>query len=254
MATFSDLVIGTAGTYTLKATDGALTDAISGSFLISNAAGPAAKLQFIQEPTNTLSGALITPPVTVDVEDANGNLVTSDSSSTVILTIASGPPAGTASESVVDGVATLVGLYLNTVGTYTLKATDGSLTPATSTSFDISAPFATLTSGALLVEGTAGSDTIAVTTSGSTLSVTMNGVTSAPFALASITSIDVEGNAGADTITLCAGVPSASVQGGPGANTITCSDAGDDTPGGGKGHDSITCGSGADFVRGGARC
>jgi uncharacterized repeat protein (TIGR03803 family) len=251
VATFSGLVLDSVGTYTLKATDGALTAGISNPFLISDAAGPAAKLQFIQEPTDCVPGGSITPAVTVDVEDASGNLVTGDNSSTVILSIASGPPAGTASAGVVSGVATFTGLYLNPDGTYTIKATDGALASATSTSFVIAPPFATLTSGALLVEGTAGNDTIALTTSGSTLTATMNGV-AIPFTLASITSIDVEGNAGADFITLGAGVPSASVQGGPGADTITCSDPGADTLGGGKGHDSITCGAGADFVRGGA--
>lgn len=112
-------------------------------------------------------------------------------------------------------------------------------------------PFATLTNGALQVEGTTGNDTIALTTSGTTLTATLNGVASSPFALASITSIDVEGNAGADLITLGPGVPSASVQGGPGADTITASDAGNDILGGGKGKDSITAGSGNNLIHGG---
>ena len=40
--------------------------------------GAAAKLAFGQQPTNTAAGASITPAVTVQVEDAGGNVVTSN--------------------------------------------------------------------------------------------------------------------------------------------------------------------------------
>jgi hypothetical protein len=139
VATFSSLVINTAGSYTLAASDGSLTGATSNSFTIS--AGAAAKLAFIQQPTNTSSGATITPAVTVAVKDANGNTVTSDTS-TVTLTLSSGTFAGgasTVSAAAASGIATFGSLVINTAGTYTLAASDGSLTGATSTSFTISA-------------------------------------------------------------------------------------------------------------------
>jgi hypothetical protein len=117
VARFSTITLSAPGNYTLTASDGALTSVTSSSFAVTQSAGPAAKLQFIQEPTDCVPGGSITPAVTVDVEDASGNLVTGDNSSTVILTIASGPPAGTASAGVVSGVATFTGLYLNTDGT-----------------------------------------------------------------------------------------------------------------------------------------
>jgi len=110
--------------------------------------------------------------------------------------------------------------------------------------------FATLTGGALVVNGTSGDDTIALTTNGSTLTATLNGVNS-PFALASVTSIDVEAGAGNDTVTLGSGVPGASVQGGPGDDSIV-GGAGADTLGGGTGNDTILGDAGNDSIRGGA--
>jgi hypothetical protein len=140
IVTFSSLAINAAGTYTLAATDGSLTGATSSSFTIS-ASNTASKLAFLQQPTNTSSGATITPAVTVAVEDANGNTVTTDTSS-VTLTLSSGTFAGgsnTVTASAVNGVATFGSLVINTPGSYTLTASDGTLTAATSTSFTISA-------------------------------------------------------------------------------------------------------------------
>src|SRR5262249_38126763 len=79
--------------------------------------------------------------VTVAVQDANGNTVTSDTS-TVTLTLSSGTFAGgsnTVSATAVNGVATFSNLVINTAGSYTLAASDGSLTGATSNAFTISA-------------------------------------------------------------------------------------------------------------------
>ena len=79
VATFSDLTISTAGTgYTLSAASPALTSATSASFTISapsNNPPPPAKLAFLQQPSNALVGATISPAVQVLVEDANGNVV-----------------------------------------------------------------------------------------------------------------------------------------------------------------------------------
>ena len=88
VATFGSLKIDTASSYTLTATDGTLTAAgASNSFTINP--GAADKLVFGQEPTNTAPGAAIIPSVTVKVEDAFGNVVTTDRS-TVTLTLSSG--------------------------------------------------------------------------------------------------------------------------------------------------------------------
>jgi hypothetical protein len=139
VATFSNLVINTPGSYTLAASDGTLTGATSSSFAVS--AGVASKLAFVQQPSNATASAAISPAVTVAVQDAGGNTVTSDTS-TVTLTLSSGTFAGgsnTVSAAAVNGVATFSNLVINTAGSYTLAASDGSLTGATSNAFTISA-------------------------------------------------------------------------------------------------------------------
>jgi hypothetical protein len=137
VATFGSLVINSAGTYTLTASDGTLTTAISSSFTI--AAGAATKLGYLQQPSGAASGATITPAVTVAVQDALGNTVPGNTS-TVTLTLSSGTFAGggnTVTANAVNGVATFANLVINTPGSYTLTASDGSLTSATSSSFSI---------------------------------------------------------------------------------------------------------------------
>lgn len=96
------------------------------------------KLAFAQQPTGTVSGSLLTPPIIVDVEDSGGNLLASDNSM-VTLSIASGPGGATlvggGETNAIDGVATFPALSLPVAGTYVLKASDGVLTPGLSTSF-----------------------------------------------------------------------------------------------------------------------
>ena len=75
------------------------------------------------------------------VQDAAGNTVTSDSSS-VTLAIGTNPGGGTLSGTTtvaaVNGVATFAGLSIDKSGTgYTLTASDGALTGATSNTFNI---------------------------------------------------------------------------------------------------------------------
>ena len=129
VATFPNLKIDTAGTsYTFSATDGMLAaTGPSNSFAITAAA--ASKVVVGQQPTNTVAGSGISPSVTVDVEDANNNLVTTDQS-IVTLTLSSGTFAGgskTATAKAVGGIATFSNLIINATGTYTLSATDGML-------------------------------------------------------------------------------------------------------------------------------
>lgn len=79
-------------------------------------------------------------PVLVDLLDANGNVVPS-SNAQVTVVLGSNPGASTLSGSTtvnaVSGVATFSGLSLNNAANgYTLIASSGSLTPATSASFN----------------------------------------------------------------------------------------------------------------------
>ena len=139
VATFNNVILDTAGAYTLLATDGSLSSATSSSFTISAAA--AATLAFSQQPTSTQVSDAITPPITVDVEDQFGNVVATDSSN-VTLATATGPAAisGTTTIAASNGVATFSNISAATLGAYTIQATDGSLTAATSNSFDITSP------------------------------------------------------------------------------------------------------------------
>ena len=128
VATFSGLAADTFGGWTMAASDGALTGATSSSFAISPAA--AAQVAFKQQPTQTRTGVAVSPAVTVVVQDAFGNTVTTNTSS-VTLTLSSGTfssGSGTVTIAAVNGLATFSSLVINTPGGYTLSAGDGSLT------------------------------------------------------------------------------------------------------------------------------
>ena len=128
VATLSNLTLDTAGAYTLTVTDGTLTSATSGNVVVSPAT--ASQLAFQQTPTTGVTGQPLSPAVTVAVEDAFGNVVTSDTSS-VTIAAASGPggfaTGSTTSVSAASGLATFSNLMLNTAGNYTLSVTDGAL-------------------------------------------------------------------------------------------------------------------------------
>jgi uncharacterized repeat protein (TIGR03803 family) len=136
VATFSNVKLDTAGTYTLAASDGSLTGADSSSFVVNPTT--ASQIAFNQQPSNVAAGSAISPSVTVDVEDQYGNIVTTDGSS-VTLSINTGPGSiGGTAVNASNGVATFSNVKLDTVGTYTLAAADGSLTGADSSSFTVS--------------------------------------------------------------------------------------------------------------------
>jgi hypothetical protein len=89
------------------------------------AAADAAKLVFGQAPVNTIAGAVITPAVTVLVEDAGGNLVSSTAS--ITLAIGTNPSGGTLGGTVTmaasGGIATFNNLTIDKSGTgYILTA------------------------------------------------------------------------------------------------------------------------------------
>jgi sRNA-binding regulator protein Hfq len=145
VATFIGCAIRTAGTFTLTATDGLLTSAVSGPFIISAAA--ATKLAFTQSPTNTVAGVAFAAQPQVTVQDQFGNTVTTDSSNvTIAVTGGAATVTCTANpKAASSGVATFSGCAITTVGNgYRLHATDGSLAAADSTAFNIT-PVPTVT-------------------------------------------------------------------------------------------------------------
>jgi len=127
-----------------------------GSVFEVSPVGPPAQLAFVSQPALTSAGEHVRPAVTVAIEDANGHLVDTDTS---YVTIAlGGSPSmaltGTLTVQAVGGIATFTDLSIADAGTYTLTASDGSLTSAASASFDItSARFTVAGNGMLIANG-----------------------------------------------------------------------------------------------------
>src|SRR5262249_18376659 len=129
------------GTTTFAANDGT-----HGLELWKLVPGVSSRLTFVQQPPTTASaGQPFSPTVKVAITDQFGVVVTSDNS-TVTLTLSSGTFAGgstTFSVAAVNGIATFTGLTLNASdppGAYTLVASDGSLSTATSTQINVNPP------------------------------------------------------------------------------------------------------------------
>ena len=106
---------------------------------------PPAQLAFGQQPMTTAPAPPSPPAIVVNVEDANGNIITSDNSN-VTLSVANGDGSlnGTLTVQAQNGVATFSGLSVNAAGIYTIGAGDGVLATA-STAFTISRATPTVT-------------------------------------------------------------------------------------------------------------
>jgi hypothetical protein len=132
-------LVGTDKVLTATATvaAGQKTATTSPAFAIT--AGAATHLVFVQQPTTTTAGSAISPSVTVYVEDANGNVVTNNSSSVTISGTAF-TDGSTLTVSAINGVATFSAMAPTAAGgATTLTASDGSLTGATSSPFTVNA-------------------------------------------------------------------------------------------------------------------
>ena len=141
-ATFLDLRHNVATTISVLFSSGSLTSITSGSIVVS--AGSASKLTFVQQPSTTTAGQTISPAVTVKLQDAFDNdLTTTGTSISIALLSGTGTLNGTLSRSTTSGVATFNDLSNNTSGTKSLEATSAGLTSATSSSFTINASSAT---------------------------------------------------------------------------------------------------------------
>ncbi len=103
----------------------------------------ASKLVITTQPSNSVAMAPISPAVKVAVQDAAGHVATTDSSTTITLTIGTNPGgatiAGGGPVTVTAGVATFSNVALDKAGTgYTLNALSAGLTSTTSAAFTIS--------------------------------------------------------------------------------------------------------------------
>ena len=110
------------------------------SFALTLSGYHTAHVAFAQQPPSSVTaGATISPAVTVDVLDANGNLNTTDNSNVTISLTGGGTLNGTLTVAAVNGVATFSDLSINLAGTYHLQASDGTLGSALSTAFTVMA-------------------------------------------------------------------------------------------------------------------
>jgi hypothetical protein len=140
VASFTGCKIDLAGSgYTLTATSAGLSSAISNSFTV--AVGPATKLVYTQQPTTVVAGSTISPAVTLSVQDAGGNVVTT-SNATVTIAISTNPGggtlSGTLSTNAASGVATFSDLSINrSANGYKLTASSTGLTSAVSATFNV---------------------------------------------------------------------------------------------------------------------
>ena len=114
------------------------------AFSLTNLAGTANKLTFVQQPVDTVAGANIIPAVTVQIRDGAGNAV---HTSGIAVTLQADATvrrlkelSGTTSQTTdANGVATFANLSISQAGAYTLQANSSGLSSATSNPFTITA-------------------------------------------------------------------------------------------------------------------
>jgi len=108
---------------------------------VSGSVTAASKLAFITQPSNEPVGVAIAPGVQVAVEDSTGRIVAA-ATNAITIAIGTNPGTGTLGGTLtvtpVNGIATFPNLTVSAAGTgYTLTASSGTLTGATSTAFNI---------------------------------------------------------------------------------------------------------------------
>ena len=140
IAAFSGCTVtGIIGSYTLTAKATGLATATSTSFVLS--AGAATKLVITAQPSGATIGAAFTNQPSVTVQDSAGNTAT-NSATSVTLAAASGTgtlACTTNPAAAALGIATFTGCIITGItGSYTLSASSGSLTGATTTAFVVS--------------------------------------------------------------------------------------------------------------------
>jgi|GEM_PF-4375109 len=138
VAVFDGLSVDQAGFYTLTASAAGLGEAESDSFEIF--VGEPAALEFDRQPRDGVIDGPLMRPVTVHVVDQGGNLVTS-ASHTIEMAIETGPEdagiSGDTEIDAVDGVAEFTNLIFDTLGHYTITASNDELDNAISDVFEI---------------------------------------------------------------------------------------------------------------------
>lgn len=129
-----------AGAQTLVASAVGLTGSPL-TFTATATAGAATQLAFSVAPTTATAGLPIAPAVVVEARTAGGLLATGFTDSVTVAfstNVVGGTLAGTRTVAAVGGVATFAGLSIDIAGGgYSLVATSGALTPATTAAFTV---------------------------------------------------------------------------------------------------------------------
>jgi sugar lactone lactonase YvrE len=143
---------GATGNATPVATIAGANTALSDPAGVLIAPSPAARLAFVTDPSSGSAGKVLSSQPAVAIEDSSGTIVKTDTSPVSLsLTTVSGDPVGSLNctanpVAAAAGVAAFAGCAVNEPGatrlggTYLLRATDGTLTSASSVAFTISAP------------------------------------------------------------------------------------------------------------------
>lgn len=139
VATFTGIVLNTAGSYTFTATDTTRTLATATSTSATAiGAAAASKLSFIQNPGESQAGAALTPTVTVQVQDQFGNPVSAGGIAVNLASSAGPLNAGGSATTNGSGLASFGSARINTAATgLTLTATASGLSSAISAAFDV---------------------------------------------------------------------------------------------------------------------
>ncbi|MBI5778961.1 MAG: hypothetical protein HZA49_05850 [Planctomycetes bacterium] len=125
--------------FILRATDANSKTGASGTITIP-VSGPATRLVFTVQPTNTAAGSPFIPTVQVAVQDDYGNTVPNATNTITITSDAGVTLAVITQTNAVNGIAAFTGLTVGGISAtgYTLTATSAGLTSTTSTAFAIS--------------------------------------------------------------------------------------------------------------------
>ena len=144
VATFNDLSMTLAGSFTLPATSAGLANA-NGSFAVSNAAR--AQLAVTVQPPNLVAG--VTPAASgntaaqslnVAVQDQFGNVVFTDVTDVTIALAQTGATlSGTLTATPLNGIATFTAYSVDKAGTRSFNVTSGALQAITTATFSITA-------------------------------------------------------------------------------------------------------------------
>ena len=144
VARFTNLADNLAETITLKFTAGSLASLPSNTITVSTGTASELVIHTQPSPVATAGQAFAIEPV-IYLEDSSGNIETTDNSTMVTVSLASGSGTfqGTKSVTVVGGVATFAGLSDTKAETISLKFSTTSLTAGPSNNITVSpaAPF-----------------------------------------------------------------------------------------------------------------